>query len=169
MIILITLGSKFRNLFPKAKTLIEVIRLKFGKQLFKLILFLTIFYMAIFLIAEVTAVSILVNYISGTSLWVTALVVVTSSLVYTLYGGLRASIFTDSIQFIVFIILLVIAISFLVSFNSTQFNFEFINSIASIVPIGAIILLSTFIFCKSLLSNKSSSLLVPDFVISIAG
>ncbi len=127
LLILITLGSKFRNSFPKAKTLIEVIRLKFGKQLFKLILFLTIFYMAIFLIAEVTAVSILVNYISGTSLWITALIVVTSSLIYTLYGGLRASIFTDSIQFIVFIILLVIAISFLVSFNSTQFNFEFIK------------------------------------------
>jgi Na+/proline symporter len=127
LLILIMLGSKFRNSFPKAKTLIEVIRLKFGKQLFKLILFLTIFYMVIFLIAEVTAVSILVNYISGTSLWITALIVVTSSLVYTLYGGLRASIFTDSIQFIVFIILLVIAVSFLVSFNSTQFNFEFIK------------------------------------------
>ena len=127
LLILITLGSKFRNSFPKAKTLIEVIRLKFGKQLFKLILFLTIFYMVIFLIAEVTAVSILVNYISGTSLWITALIVVTSSLIYTLYGGLRASIFTDSIQFILLIILLVIAVSFLVSFNPTQFNFEFIK------------------------------------------
>ena len=127
LLVLITLGSKFRNSFPKAKTLIEVIRLKFGKHLFKLILFLTIFYMAIFLIDEVTAVSLLVNYISGTSLWITALIVVTSSLVYTLYGGLRASIFTDSIQFIIFLILLVIAISFLVSFNSTEFNFEFIK------------------------------------------
>ena len=127
LLILITLGSKFRNSFPKAKTLIEVIRLKFGKSLFKLILFLTIFYMAIFLIAEVTAVSLLVNYISGTSLWITALIVVTSSLVYTLYGGLRASIFTDSIQFIIFLILLVFAISFLVSFYSTEFNFEFIK------------------------------------------
>ncbi len=127
LFILINLGSKFRNSFPKAKTLIEVIRLKFGTKLFKLILFLTVFYMAIFLIAEVTAVSILVNYISGTSLWITALIVVTSSLIYTLYGGLRASIFTDTIQFIVFLILLLIAISFLVSFNSTQFNFEFIK------------------------------------------
>ncbi len=127
LFVLITIGSKFRNSFPKAKTLIEVIRLKFGKQLFKLILLLTIFYMSIFLIAEVTAVSLLVNYISGTNLWITALIVVTSSLAYTLYGGLRASIFTDSIQFIVFLVLLVIAISFLVSFNSTEFNFEFIK------------------------------------------
>ena len=127
LFILIYLGEKFRKLFPKARTLIEVVRLKFGKQLFKLILFLTVFYMVIFLIAEVTAVSILVNYISGTSLWITALIVVTTSLVYTLYGGLRASIFTDSIQFIVFVILLIIALSYLVSFNSEQFNFEFIK------------------------------------------
>ena len=74
--------------------------------------------MIIFLIAEVTAVSLLVKYISGTSLWITAGIVVTSSLIYTLYGGLRASIFTDSIQFIVFIILFVIAISFLVSLEN---------------------------------------------------
>ena len=127
LFILIYLGEKFRKLFPKARTLIEVVRLKFGKQLFKLILFLTVFYMVIFLIAEVTAVSILVNYISGTSLWITALIVVTTSLIYTLYGGLRASIFTDSIQFIVFVILLIIALSYLVSFNSEQFSFEFIK------------------------------------------
>ena len=127
LFILIHLGEKFRKLFPKAKTLIEVVRLKFGKQLFKLILFLTVFYMAIFLIAEVTAVSLLVNYISGTSLWITALVVVTSSLVYTLYGGLRASIFTDSIQFIVFVILLIIVLVYFISFNFEQFSFEFIK------------------------------------------
>jgi len=127
LFILIYLGEKFRKLFPKAKTLIEVVRLKFGKQLFKLILFLTVFYMAIFLIAEVTAVSILVNYISGTSLWITALIVMTTSLVYTLYGGLRASIFTDSIQFILFVILLIVALGYLISFNSEQFNFEFIK------------------------------------------
>jgi len=83
--------------------------------------------MAIFLIAEVTAVSILVNYISGTSLWITALIVMTTSLVYTLYGGLRASIFTDSIQFILFVILLIVALGYLISFNSEQFNFEFIK------------------------------------------
>ena len=127
LFILIYLGEKFRKLFTKARTLIEVVRLKFGKQLFKLILFLTVFYMTIFLIAEVTAVSILVNYISGTSLWITALIVVTTSLIYTLYGGLRASIFTDSIQFIVFVILLIISLKYLISLNTEQFSFEFIK------------------------------------------
>jgi len=73
--------------------------------------------MTIFLIAEVTAVAILINYISGTSLWITAIIVITSSLIYTLYGGLRASIFTDGIQFIIFLILLIISFSFLLKSN----------------------------------------------------
>ena len=37
------------------------------------------------------------------------------------------------------------------------------------VPMGLIILLNTFIFERSSLSKSNSSLLVPDFVISIAG
>ena len=127
LFILIFLGEKFRKLYPKGKTLIEVVRLRFGTKLFKLILFLTIFYMFIFLIAEVTAVSILVNYISGTSLWITSLIVIVSSLVYTLYGGLSASIFTDNIQFIAISILLLISFIYLISFNSNEFNFEFIK------------------------------------------
>ena len=127
LFILIYMGKTFRKEFPKGKTLIEVIRIKLGNKLFKLILFLSIFYMTIFLIAEVTAVSILLNYIAGTDLWITALIVITSSLTYTLYGGLRASIFTDTIQFIVFGLLLLIAFLYLISFNSTNFNFEFIN------------------------------------------
>ena len=61
--------------------------------------------MTIFLIAEVTAVAILVNYISETSLWITAIIVIITSLIYTLYGGLRASIYTDNIQFIILVIL----------------------------------------------------------------
>ena len=128
LFILVYLGKKFRKSYPKGKTLIEVIRLRFGSKLFKLILFLSIFYMTIFLIAEVTAVSILVNYISGTDLWITALIVIASSLIYTLYGGLRASIFTDNIQFVVLILLLLIGFSYLISFNSNDFNFEFIKT-----------------------------------------
>ncbi len=124
---IIFIGKIFRNSYPNAKSLIEVVRLRFGNHIFKLILILSIFYMTIFLIAEVTAVSILMNYISGVELWITALIVITSSLFYTLYGGLRASIITDNIQFIVFIIFLLISFSFLFSFNTNEFNFEFIN------------------------------------------
>ena len=93
---------------------------KFGKNLFKLILLMTIFYMFIFLCAEVTAVAVLINYISGTDLWISSLIIIFCSLIYTLYGGLRASIFTDNIQFIVFGILLLIAFSYLITLNNNE-------------------------------------------------
>ena len=127
LFILIYLGKKFRKKYPRGKTLIEVIRIRYGTKLFKLILFLSIFYMTIFLIAEVTAVSLLVKYISGTSLWITAGIVVITSLIYTLYGGLRASLFTDNIQFIIFGLLLLIVFSNLISLNSTEFSFNYIS------------------------------------------
>ena len=128
LFILIYLGTQFREKYPKGKTLIEVIRFKYGPNLFKLTLVLSIFYMTIFLIAEVTAVSMLINYISGTDLWITALIVIISSLIYTLYGGLRASIFTDNIQFLFLIVLLLITFSYLLNFNTNEFNFDYIKT-----------------------------------------
>ena len=127
MIFLIYLGKKIRKEFPKGSSLIEFMRKKFGKSLFKLILLMTIFYMFIFLCAEVTAIAVLINYISGTKLWITALIVLLSTLSYTLYGGLRASIFTDNIQMIVIGILLLISLSYIISFTGSQFSFNFIK------------------------------------------
>ena len=92
MIFLIYFGKKIRSDFPKGSSLIEFMRRKFGKSLFKLILLMTIFYMFIFLCAEVTAIAVLINYLSGTDLWITASIVLLATLSYTLYGGLRASI-----------------------------------------------------------------------------
>ena len=127
MFFLIYLGKKIRNEFPKGSSLIEFMRKKFGKSLFKLILLMTIFYMFIFLCAEVTAVAVLINYISGTELWITALIVLISTLVYTLYGGLRASIFTDNIQMVVIGVLLLISLAYISSFTGSEFSFDFIK------------------------------------------
>ena len=123
---LIYLGKKIRNEFPKGSSLIEFMRRKFGKSLFKLILLMTIFYMFIFLCAEVTAISVLINYISGTEFWITALVVLSSTLIYTLYGGLKASIFTDNIQMIVIGVLLFISFIYITSFTDSKFSFDFV-------------------------------------------
>ena len=127
MIFLISLGKKIRRNFPKGSTLIEFLRKRFGKSLFKLILLMTVFYMFIFLCAEVTAVAILINYISGTELWITALIILVGTLTYTLYGGLRASIFTDNIQMVVIIALFLISVFYLTSFTGDQFSFSFIK------------------------------------------
>jgi len=127
MIFLLFLGKKIRNEFPEGATLIEFLRKRFKKNLFRLVLFMSIFYMFVFLCAEVTAVAILINYISGTALWITAFIVLTCTLTYTLYGGLRASIFTDTIQLIVIVVLLITSVFYLTKFTGNQFSFEFIN------------------------------------------
>ena len=127
MFFLIYLGRKIRKEFPKGSSLVEFMRKKFGKSLFKLILLMTIFYMFIFLCAEVTAVAVLINYISGTELWKTALIVLISTLIYTLHGGLRASIFTDNIQMVVILILLLISFIYINSYTGSEFSFEFIK------------------------------------------
>jgi len=126
MILLIFLGKKIRSEFPKGSTLIEFLRKRFRKSLFKLILIMSIFYMFVFLCAEVTAIAMLINYVSGTSLWITALVILIGTLTYTLYGGLRASIFTDNIQLIVVLVLFLIAATYLISFTGDQFSFQYI-------------------------------------------
>jgi len=127
MIFLIYFGGKIRSEFPKGSSLIEFMRKKFGKSLFKLILLMTIFYMFIFLCAEVTAVAVLINYLSGTDLWITALIVLLATLTYTLYGGLRASIFTDNIQMIVIGFLLLILILIISSSTGDNFSFALIK------------------------------------------
>ena len=127
MIFLIFLGKKIRSEFPKGSSLIEFLRKRFKKSLFKLILLMSIFYMFIFLCAELTAVAMLINYISGTAFWITALVILVGTLTYTLYGGLRASIFTDTIQLLIILVLLLISAFYLTSFLGEKFSFDFIN------------------------------------------
>tara|TARA_B100001057_G_scaffold475876_1_gene543150 strand:+ start:2706 stop:4142 length:1437 start_codon:yes stop_codon:yes gene_type:complete len=127
MIFLIYFGKKIRNEFPKGSSLIGFMRKKFKKNLFKLILLMSIFYMFIFLCAEVTAVAVLINFISGTELWITAMIVLIATLVYTLYGGLRASIFTDNIQMIVIGVILILSGIYISSFIGNEFSFEFIK------------------------------------------
>jgi len=131
MIAMIFLGIKIRKVFPKGNTLTEFIHHKFGKKIFKLILILTIFYMFIFLCAEITAVSMLVNYISGTPLWLTATLVIVTTLIYTLYGGLRASILTDNLQFFIVLILLFVSAYYLFSLNYNYISFGYLQTKSS--------------------------------------
>ena len=128
MFFLIFLGKKIRNENKQGSTLVEFIRKKFQKNFFKFILILTIFYLFIFLCAEVTAISILLNYISGIDLWITALCILFFTLVYTLYGGLKVSIFTDNFQLIFIITFLLIAFASIILNNSGKLGLDFVRS-----------------------------------------
>ncbi len=128
MIALIYLGKKIRKDFPTGITFTQFIFHKIGKNLFKFIILLSVFYMFIFLCAEITAVAILINYISGSPLWITAALVMVTTLIYTLYGGLRASILTDNFQFFIIIILLLVCMNYVFTSDSISYKSIMNNS-----------------------------------------
>jgi len=128
MIVLIHLGKKIRKNFPKGITFTQFIFHKIGRNLFKFIILLSIFYMFIFLCAEVTAVATLINYISNAPLWITAALVMITTLIYTLYGGLRASILTDNFQFLIIIILLLVCMNYIFSSDFISYKIILNNS-----------------------------------------
>ena len=106
MLLLYNLGPKIRKEFPKGLSLTEFIKKRFGIGILKLSLFLILFYLIIFLIAEVTAIAFLLNFISKTPLWITAGITLIICLLYILRGGFKLSIITDKYQFIIVAVLI---------------------------------------------------------------
>ena len=106
MLLLYNFGPKIRKEFPKGLSLTEFIKKRFGIGILKLSLFLILFYLIIFLIAEVTAIAFLLNFISKTPLWITAGITLTICLLYILRGGFKLSIITDKYQFIIVAVLI---------------------------------------------------------------
>ena len=106
MLLLYNFGPKIRKEFPKGLSLTEFIKKRFGIGILKLSLFLILFYLIIFLIAEVTAIAFLLNFISKTPLWITAGITLIICLLYILRGGFKLSIITDKYQFIIIAVLI---------------------------------------------------------------
>ncbi len=124
MIALIFFGKKIRVLLPKGRSLTELVLKKFGKNLFKLIFSLMIFYLFIFLTAEVTAISKLIYYISGLDVWISATIILSFTLIYVLFGGLKATIRSDGIQFLTIILLFFYLIFSIFFQNDNNLNFN---------------------------------------------
>lgn len=110
--IMIPLGKRMREVAPSGHTLTEFVSLRYGRTMYVLVLLIMLFYMVITLIAEVTAVAKLVALLAPVPLWVTACIVMVTTLLYTAYGGLRASIFTDKVQMAVILPLLALLLYF---------------------------------------------------------
>ena len=113
MLFLYNFGPKIRKEFPQGLTLTEFIKKRFGFRILKICLFLIFFYLTIFLIAEVTAIAALLNFISKIPLWLTSATILIICLMYVLKGGFKLSIITDKYQFI-FISLIIIVSIFLI-------------------------------------------------------
>ena len=110
MLLLYNFGPKIRKEFPNGLTLTEFIKKRFGNSILKISLFLILFYLIIFLIAEVTAIAFLINFISKTPLWITAGVTLIICLLYILRGGFKLSVITDKYQFVIIAVLILASV-----------------------------------------------------------
>lgn len=105
-LVMIPLGRRMRALIPQGHSLSEFVIVRYGPTMHVLCLLIMVFYLFITITAEITAIAKLVHLIAPVPLWLTALIILMATLAYTAYGGLRASIFTDKIQILVILPLL---------------------------------------------------------------
>ena len=82
MLFLYNFGPKIRKEFPKGLSLTEFIKKRFGISILRICLFLILFYLTIFLIAEVTAIAFLLNLIAQVPLWITSGITLIICLLY---------------------------------------------------------------------------------------
>lgn len=128
MILIYFFGPKLRKELPNGTTLTQYVKKKFGDSFFKFALIIIIFYLIIFLCAEVTAIALLLNFLSGLPLWLSALLTLSICLSYVLKGGLKLSILTDKYQFIVLGFIFLVCYYFVINFNIDNFSLSFIKS-----------------------------------------
>lgn len=105
-IAMIPLGRRMRTLIPNGHTLTEFIILRYGRALYGLTLLIMVFYLYIAMSAEITAIGKIVQLVAPVPLWLTAVLTLSATVLYTAYGGLRASIFTDQIHMVLIVPLL---------------------------------------------------------------
>ena len=129
MLFLYNFGPKIRKEFPKGLALTEFIKKRFGDGILKLSLFLILFYLTIFLIAEVTAIASLLNLVSKTPLWATSAITLIICLLYILRGGFKLSVITDKYQFIIVSVIILASFTLILeSLDISSFEIIKINS-----------------------------------------
>jgi solute:Na+ symporter, SSS family len=108
-VVLAYVGPRIRRLVPSGSGLTEFVRVRFGPAAGTVIALVSLLYMGVFVAAELVAVGGLVELIGGVPAEVTVLAVVIATLIYTTYGGLRASLRTDRWQSWLVVVLLGVA------------------------------------------------------------
>ena len=103
---MIPLGQRMRTLIPRGHSLTEFLMARYGRTMYLLALLIMLFFMFIAMAAEITAIAKMVTLLAPVPLWLTAAIVMGFTLLYTMYGGLRASIFTDKVQIVIIVPLL---------------------------------------------------------------
>ena len=98
LFIFIMIGKRLRKIMPDGHALTEYALHRYGKWMYAMILLITIFYMGIYLTAELTGIALAVQMAYGIPLIITASIIGIGTLIYTAIGGFNVSVFTDKIQ-----------------------------------------------------------------------
>ena len=93
------IGPKLRHLMPNGFSVTEFVNIRYGNFANIIVALISMFYMIVFLCAELTGISSAAGLISKIPAWFTALVIGLSVATYVSFAGIRASILTDKYQF----------------------------------------------------------------------
>jgi len=103
-------GPRIRRLLPRGHSLTEYAYARYGTAMYAYVLVVSVAYMFVFLAAEFTGIAGALSLVAGVPGWQTATVVGVTVLAYTGYGGLRASIVTDTVQTVLILPLLMVSV-----------------------------------------------------------
>lgn len=105
------LGPRIREVIPEGHSLTEYTYARNGGTMYTVVLVVSVLYIFVFLAAELTGIAQAVHHVTEIPRWQTAVLVGGFVLLYTTYGGLRASIFTNTIQTLLLLPLLVASVA----------------------------------------------------------
>jgi SSS family solute:Na+ symporter len=113
MLVYARIAPRIRAVVPAGAGLTEYVHARYGRAMYAFVLLVSCCYMFVFLAAELTAITNVYAFVADVPRHVTAILVAGFVLLYTAYGGLRASILTDAVQtaVIVPVVLLTVAAS----------------------------------------------------------
>ncbi|MDS0281974.1 sodium:solute symporter family transporter [Haloarcula onubensis] len=104
------LGPRVRELLPEGHSLTEYAHARYGSAMYGFVVLVSALYMFVFVAAELTGIAAALSLVAGVPQWQTAVLVGGFVLLYTGYGGLRATIVTDTVQAVLVVPLLALVV-----------------------------------------------------------
>lgn len=117
----VLVGVRIRRLVPHGHSITEYVLARFGRAMYAFVLVVSGAYMFVFLVVEIGGAAAALSVVAGVPRAVTAGLIGLFVFTYTGYGGLIASIVTDTLQTVVMLPLLVVAfLGLLVSLGGAE-------------------------------------------------
>ncbi|WP_152207784.1 sodium:solute symporter family transporter [Marinobacter changyiensis] len=101
-------GPAIRRYLPEGRSIGEFAQACYGNSVRRWVSLISVLYMLCFLTAELTAIGAITSLLSGINGGIAVIGVAVTTLIYTAWGGLRASLMTDRWQGLLLILLLIV-------------------------------------------------------------